>query len=266
MLSLRRGGTLAGAMLGAIASAAVPAAAQEPDDRPTVAVIAFENGAIGKMHDELDPLRVGMVDLVISALAANPRLRVVERERVQAVLAEQNLSRTDHMNKATAVKIGQLLGAHHLVTGTFITDTRGNLRLLAKSVNANTGVIEYTDNVRGKADDILTSVDQLAEKINAGLKLPPMPRTAMGTAPATPTQPASIESQPAQPAMPAAPAAKGSDKLDLRTAVLYSRALSAMDAGQRAQAVENFQAVLVKFPTFGPAKEKLAKLQASSGE
>lgn len=260
MFSLRR--TLATAsMAGMAVLAAMPAAAQQTDDRPTIAIISFTNGVIGKtQHEELDALRVGIVDLLTGAMAANPRLRVVERERIQAILAEQGLSKTENIDKSTAVRLGKLLGAHHIITGGFITDTKGNMRLTTRSVNAETGAIEYSQVVPGKSDDVLTLIDQAAEKLNSGLKLPPMPRVSMAPTesqrPAT--MPASGEGQAESTEM------KKDAKLDLKTAVLYSRAISQMDAGNRAQAQESFQAVLTQFPNFAPAKEKLAKLQSSS--
>lgn len=259
MFSLRR--TLATAAMAGLAVLAAQPAAAQADDRPTIAIISFTNGVIGKtQHEELDALRFGIVDLLTGAMAANPRLRVVERERVQAILAEQGLSKSDNIDKATAVRLGKLLGAHHIITGGFITDTKGNMRLTSRSVNAETGAIEYAQDVRGKSDDVLTLIDQAAEKLNSGLKLPPMPRVSM--APTESQQPATT--MPASSEKAEEKEMKKDAKLDLKTAVLYSRAISQMDSGNRAQAQQSFQAVLTQFPNFAPAKEKLAKLQASS--
>ena len=259
MLSLRR--TLATAsMAGLAVLAALPAAAQQADDRPTIAIISFTNGVIGKtQHEELDALRFGIVDLLTGAMAANPRIRVVERERIQAILAEQGLSKSDNIDKSTAVRLGKLLGAHHIITGGFIADSKGKMVLTSRSVNAETGIIEYSQNVTGKSDDVLTLIDQAADKLNAGLKLPPMPRVSMA-----PTQSQQPSTMPASGEKAEEKEMKKDAKLDLKTAVLYSRAISQMDSGNRAQAQQSFQAVLTQFPNFAPAKEKLAKLQASS--
>lgn len=260
MFSLRR--TLATASMAGLAVLAAQPAAAQADDRPTIAIISFTNGAIGKSHEELDALRFGIVDLLTGAMAANPRIRVVERERVQAILAEQGLSKSENIDKSTAVRLGKLLGAHWMVTGGFITDTKGTLVLTARATSYETGVINQTFSARGKGDDVLMLIDQLAERINSGLKLPPMPRVSMAPAesqqPAT--TPASGESQ------AESKETKKEAKLDLKTAVLYSRAISQMDSGNRAEAQQSFQAVLTRFPDFAPAKEKLAKLAPSSGE
>ena len=258
MFSLRR--TLATAsMAGMAVLAALPAAAQT-DDRPTIAIISFTNGVLGKtQHEELDALRFGIVDLLTGAMAANPRIRVIERERIQAILAEQGLSKTENIDKATAVRLGKLLGVHHIIMGGFIADTKGKMVLTSRSVSAESGAIEYSQSVTGKSDDVLTLIDQAAEKLNSGLKLPPMPRVSM--APTESQQPATT---PASGEKTEEKEMKKDAKLDLKTAVLYSRAISQMDSGNRAQAQESFQAVLTQFPNFAPAKEKLAKLQSSS--
>src|SRR5262249_1434001 len=50
------------------------------DARPTVAVLYFDNGAIGRAAD-YEPLRKGMADMLITELSRNQNLRVVERDQ-----------------------------------------------------------------------------------------------------------------------------------------------------------------------------------------
>jgi curli biogenesis system outer membrane secretion channel CsgG len=71
--------------------------------------------------------------------------------------------------------VGKVLGAHHLLLGAFVVDGRDNLRIDVRSVNTETSQIEYVQTVTGKADQLFAVVDQLGAKLNAGLKLPPMP-------------------------------------------------------------------------------------------
>ena len=62
------------------------------DTRPTVAVMYFSNGAIGKQNEELAPLSKGIADMLITQLAGNPGIRVVERDQLEKLLQEQNIS------------------------------------------------------------------------------------------------------------------------------------------------------------------------------
>ena len=127
----------------ALALVAAPMLAQN-DMRPTVAVLPFTNGAIGASHDELAPLSKGIADLLLTDLAQNTGIRVVERENIQKLLDEQNLARDGRVDEATAARIGKLLGAKHLVTGMFITDGKGTMKITLKSINSETGQIAWT--------------------------------------------------------------------------------------------------------------------------
>ena len=104
-----------------LALAAAPALAQD-DMRPTVAVLPFVNSAIGQAHTELEPLSKGIAELLLTELSQNPGIRVVERENILKLIAEQNLATDGRVDDATAARVGKLLGAKHMVTGSFITD------------------------------------------------------------------------------------------------------------------------------------------------
>jgi TolB-like protein len=250
----------------AIAFTAAPVVAQ--DARPTVAILYFENSTFGKANADYQPLSKGIADLLISSMANNDRFRVVERDELQAIMQEQNLAKTDNVDKATAVKIGKLLNAHHLVTGGFISDPKGNLTLTARAIEVETSRIEFTESVKGKQDDIMSLIDILAEKMNSGLKLKNIELNRVGDAsPVQGTIKGNTTLEPATAVAKAEAKAEGKEqKLDFKAAVLYSKALNQMDSGNKKQAEESFKAVLAKFPEFAPAKKQLSKLQTASGE
>lgn len=228
----------AGAVL---ALAARPAAAQQHDSsdvRPTVAVMYFNDGAIGKAHDDLAPLSGGIADLLITELSANPGIRVVERDNLKKLMDEQNLSTGGRVDQETAVKVGKLLGAHHMIFGGFVTDGRGTIRLDARAVDVETSAIEHVETVQGKQDDLMALIDQLATKLNTGMKLPDIPK---------PVREAS---------------AAQAKRVPFQTALLYSRALAAKDAGKNDEAVQLLQRSLASFPDYAPAQRELAKLNA----
>src|SRR3954470_1040503 len=87
----------------------VPAVARAQDTRPVVAVLYFDNNSIGKDRADYDGLGKGIADLLITDLAASPRLRIVERERVQKLLEEQSLTKSGAIDANTAVKLGKVL-------------------------------------------------------------------------------------------------------------------------------------------------------------
>lgn len=140
------------------------------DDRPTIALAEFTNGALGRT-DEFAALSAGIQEIMISALAASPTVRVVERRKLQDVLTEQKLATAADIDQSTAVKLGRILGAQHFVTGGAII-FRGDVRIDVRAFNTETSRVEYAETIQGKEGELLELIDKLARKLASGLKLP----------------------------------------------------------------------------------------------
>ena len=54
------------------------------------------------------------------ALSGNPRIRLVERSRLEAVREEQRLQLDPALDTGSAIRIGKLLGARYMITGQVI--------------------------------------------------------------------------------------------------------------------------------------------------
>src|SRR5688572_4440736 len=132
------------------------------NNKPTVAVMYFSNGAIGAANKDLEPLSKGIADMLITDLSNNPNIRVVERDQLQKLIAEQKLSESGQVSKETAVKVGKLLGAQHMIFGGFVTDPMGRMRLDARAVNVETSAIEHVESVTDKTDNLMTMISNLA--------------------------------------------------------------------------------------------------------
>lgn len=225
----------------AFALFAMPLTAQD-DTRPTLAVLPFVNSAIGDANQELAPLSKGIADLLIIELAQNPGIRVVERENIEAILQEQNLARDGRVDDATAARIGRLLGAKHIVTGSFVTDRSGTMVVTIKSIDTETSRIEYTDMDRDQTDNFLALVSRVGDKANRGLRLPALTPQARQTSEARTERQA---------------------KVPFQAVMMYSRAISAQDAGNRQEAIQLFSQVIDRFPDFEDARTAKARLESS---
>lgn len=73
----------------------------------SVAAIFGSNQDVGK----------GIVDLLIDRLVNDGTYRVIERQALDKVLAEQNLSNSNRADASTAAKIGKLLGVDTIIVG-----------------------------------------------------------------------------------------------------------------------------------------------------
>lgn len=238
--------SLAAAVAGLVAPLATAHAQKE--GKPTVAILVFGNGSFGPSAKDYDGLSKGVPGFLITEMANNPNIRVIERDEVQKLVDEQKLSKDGRVDQATAVKVGKLLGAQHMIFGTFMTDPKGNFRIDARAVNVETSAIEHVERVDDKADNIMASISTLAGKLNTGMHLPAM--TPRRTGDATPAAAGS------QGAVAPAP----TPKLPMRVAVLYGKALDAKDHGEKGKAVEYFNQVLKEFPTYEPASKEKASL------
>jgi TolB-like protein len=231
------------ALLAVLAFAVPSLVAAQGGSKPTVAVLYFNNSAIGSANAELQPLSKGIADMLIGELAANPNIRVVERDQIQKVLEEQKLSTDGKVDNESAVKVGKLVGAHYMVTGGFVTDRTGRMRFTARVFNTETSLIVFpaaggpTGVVDGKIDNFMELVVQLAAKINTGAKLPDIP-ARVGEA-----------------------RKEAAKKVPYEAIALYSKGLAAKDAGNKSEAVSLFQKSLDKFPQFEKAQSELKKLQ-----
>src|SRR2546425_12579509 len=108
-------------VLAASAGGGLQAQARGQDARPGLAVIPFDNGgSYGQDKENFDALQKGIAGMLISELAANPAVRVVDREEIQKLIEEQNLGASGRVDAQTAAKIGKLAGARYVVLGTFI--------------------------------------------------------------------------------------------------------------------------------------------------
>ena len=94
-----------------------PAPRAKPGPSPLVAVLALRNLSPSA---RLEAMQDGFADILQANLGAINDVRLVERERLHAVLKEQNLSLSGLADPATAIKVGQLLGAERLVYGSFV--------------------------------------------------------------------------------------------------------------------------------------------------
>ena len=224
--------------LAAAAGVALTAASALAQSKPTVAVMYFNDGAIGKAHEELAPLSKGICDMLISELADNPGITVVERDQIESITKEQKLAADKAVDVETAIRVGKLLSAHHMIFGGFITDPAGTMVLNLRSVNVETGRIEFVTNASDKTANLLALIHKVAMKTNAGLKLPDIPKQ-IGEA-----------------------RAEKDKKVPFQSAILYSRGLEAKDAGNKAEAVSLFSQALKRFPGYDAPQKELDKLNA----
>ena len=132
-----------------------------------VAIISFDNSS-GKESEYGDlggPLR----DMLTSDLNDVKNLTMVDRQALEKLLTEQNLNNTKSFDQATATKLGKLLGAEIIITGTYF-EFLGSLRVDAKFINVETGEIAFSVGVDGTREKFFDLKKTLSNMIIEKLK------------------------------------------------------------------------------------------------
>jgi curli biogenesis system outer membrane secretion channel CsgG len=98
-------------------AAAAPALVAQA--RPTVAVLDFDYGTVQRWWSGSWDIGKGVADLMVDELVNDGSFRIIERKRLDAVLAEQNFSNSDRADPdaKTLAAIGKVLGVKYLVVG-----------------------------------------------------------------------------------------------------------------------------------------------------
>ncbi len=105
-----------------------------------------------------------VTDLMFANLVTNPELFLVDREDLDTVLKEQELSLSGAVKTEEAVQVGQLTGAKVLVTGS-VMQVGSSRYVIAKIIGTETSRV-LGASVKGLVSDELDGlVVQLAEKV-----------------------------------------------------------------------------------------------------
>lgn len=207
------------------------------DTRPGIAVLPFDNsGSYGQDKENFDALQKGITGMLISELAANPAARVVEREEIEKLLAEQSLGASGRVDPQTAAKIGKLVGARYVITGSFI-DFYGDFRVDARMVNVETSEIVKVESDRMQRDHLFDIIRNVATRLMKDANLPPLTRQASDQ--------------------------RMNRHIPTEALTFYSKALLYQDRGQKDKAAEMYQRALTVFPEYAEAQQGLQRVKNS---
>jgi TolB-like protein len=199
-----------------------------------VAIIYFENSSD---DPSLNKLKKGLADMMITDLSNINMLNIVERDRLEAILKEQKLSKSSQVDPATAAKVGKLLGAQVILTGGYF-EMMGSLRIDARFIDVETGKILKSDGVDGAASSFFKIQKQLSWKIikNLDTKISDKEKADLSKL-------------------------ENSKNISLEDTKIYSEALDLYDNGKIEQAKTIFDKLITKYPDFQAAKNIRSKIK-----
>jgi curli biogenesis system outer membrane secretion channel CsgG len=140
-----------------VVAAAVPVFAAA-SDKPRVAVIEFKNKAENQWwyHGGAGAAQ----DVFVTELFKSGRFRVIEREQLDALMQEKNLTLSGDVDPATAVKVGKLLGVNYILTGSVteygVTEKNANTPGLRRLPGVSVGKKEFVAAMNARLIDTAT--------------------------------------------------------------------------------------------------------------
>jgi curli biogenesis system outer membrane secretion channel CsgG len=108
------GAFVAVALLGIVGSASAQS------ERPMVAVMDFDYSAVNNWWSGVwgtYDIGKGVADQVVDELINESDFRVIERKRIDTVLAEQDFQASDRADPHTQAKMGRILGVRFIIAG-----------------------------------------------------------------------------------------------------------------------------------------------------
>ena len=118
-----------------------PCQYREPKTRDpgitTIALFAFDDNSFESGNEHLQD---GLAAVLASEISGRTELMLVEREKLDYILSEIELSQTDKVDQQSALKAGRLLGAHAFLFGEIMRIDR-HARIDLRVVEVQTGRI-----------------------------------------------------------------------------------------------------------------------------
>ena len=145
----------------------------------TIAVMPFQNAT---NDQSLDWLSMGIPETITVDLGAIVGIVLIERIQLWRIMEEQALQLAGAISDASAMEIGQLVGANLLVVGAF-QKQGSTMRLTARFVEAETGSVVHSAKVTGGLNDIFDLQDDLVGELVKSRNLSAAGTKAVGPAP-----------------------------------------------------------------------------------
>jgi len=134
---------------------------------PVLAVTYFDAHSV---RPDLEPLGRGVADMLMTDLQQGRGVRVVERNRLNEILGELSLQRSQYIDEATAQKLGRGLGATAVITGSMTMALEG-MRIDARVVDVETGEVVLAVQATGTEEAFFELEREVAGKILQGLAI-----------------------------------------------------------------------------------------------
>ncbi len=139
-------------------------------ERKGLAVLNYYNGTPRSRAMEFEPWEFGLASMVMTDIEAIGQFNIISRERLKGVLREQELQMTGLVDEKSVVRIGRIVGAAYMLTGSF-TEMNGTLRIETQVYSVEKGTQMGTAAVTGRTDGFFNLQKELVAKVSRFLNV-----------------------------------------------------------------------------------------------
>jgi len=195
----------------------------------TLAILPFENNSVTD-PEKYQPLSNGLSAMLITDINQGQKaLKVIERNKISAILKEIALSQTGSVDESTAIRAGKILGAQSIAFGSFIV-LDGSVRIDTRIINVETSELIMAESITGSNNAFMQLERDLAKKIANSLNVAFKPKTTATSS-------------------------------NIDAALYFSRGVESLDRGDRTSAKRLFQKCIALDPSYKRQIDSIQGLQ-----
>ncbi len=132
--------------------------------RKGLLILNFYNSTPKSRAAEFEPWEYGLASMLMTDMESIGVFNIISKEAMKDVIAEQEFQQTGMIDPKTLVKLGNLVGAHYILKGSFI-EMNGMLRIETQVFSVEKGMQLQTAVVNGKTDAFFALEKELVDKI-----------------------------------------------------------------------------------------------------
>lgn len=222
-------------VLSAFVAAAIAVGSRAPvagQDVPTVAVMDFTSLMIGPGGAAVN-LGKALSAMLVTEFSGRDGMRIVERQQLNDLIREQDLSLSGRIDDSQAIEVGKMLGVQYVFLGQ-VASIVDNLRIDIRAVDVETSEIITVMKKTDKTEQLFAVVVDLADEFSDALSL------------TKPSERPEVEAIP------------------VRATIEFSRAVDFEDRGDVQQAIEHYEATLEIHPSHRDAQRALERLRGGT--
>jgi len=139
-------------------------------ERSGLAVLKFINTTAQDQADFFQPWEYGIAAMLTTDLEKTAMFNIVDRERLNDILLEQDLHSSGLVDPKTAVKVGKLVAAEYILAGTYMV-VGDNLKMTAQVFSIQKGIQLGAVSATGKTNDFFLVEKDLFTHVTKTLRV-----------------------------------------------------------------------------------------------